>query len=60
MVLGDHDKVIPLESAALARKYLPESYLWILPNTGHGALEGKNKIDFVRVSKEFFSQSWPK
>ena len=60
MVLGDHDNVIPLESAALARKYLPESYLWILPNTGHGAHEGKNKIDFVRVSKEFFSQSWPK
>jgi pimeloyl-ACP methyl ester carboxylesterase len=60
IVLGDRDNVTPLESAAFARKYLSESYLWILPNTGHGAHEGKNKIDFVRVSKNFFSQSWPK
>ena len=60
MILGDRDNVISLESAAFARKNLSKSYLWILPNTGHGAHEGKNKTDFVRVSKEFFSQSWPK
>ena len=60
MVLGDRDNVIPLESAAFARKYLSKSYLWILPNTEHGAHEGKNKIDFVRVSKEFLGQSWHK
>lgn len=59
LVLGDRDNVIPLESAAFARKHLSKSYLWILPNTGHGAHEGKNKIGFVQVSKEFFSQSWP-
>ncbi len=60
IVLGDHDNIIPIESVAFARKYLPESYLWILPDMQHGAHEGKNKIDFVRVSKEFFSQSWHK
>jgi pimeloyl-ACP methyl ester carboxylesterase len=60
IVLGDQDNLNPIESAAFARKYLPESYLWILPNTGHGAHENKNKIDFIRVSKEFFSQSWHK
>jgi pimeloyl-ACP methyl ester carboxylesterase len=60
IILGDQDNIITLESVAFARKYLSRSYLWILPNTGHGAHEGKNKIDFVRVSKEFFSQSWLK
>ncbi len=60
IVLGDHDNVIPIESVSFARKYLPESYLWILPDTEHGAHEGKNKIGFVRVSKEFFSQNWHK
>jgi pimeloyl-ACP methyl ester carboxylesterase len=60
IVLGDQDNLTPIESVAFARKYLPESYLWILPNTGHGAHKDKNKIDFVRVSKEFFSQSWHK
>ena len=60
IVLGDQDNLAPIESVAFARKYLPHSYLWILPNTGHGAHKDKNKVDFVRVSKEFFSQSWPK
>lgn len=60
IILGDQDNLTPIESVAFTRKYLPESYLWILPNTGHGAHEDKNKIDFVRVSKEFFSQSWHK
>jgi len=39
---------------------MPESYLWIVPNAQHGAHEGKNKNEFVRVSKEFFSNSWGK
>jgi pimeloyl-ACP methyl ester carboxylesterase len=60
IVLGDQDNLTPMESVTFARKYLPESYLWILPNTEHGAHEGKNRIDFVRVSKEFFSQVWHK
>lgn len=60
MVLGDQDPIVPLESAVFARKHLPESYLWVLPDAGHGAHEGKNKIDFVKISKEFFSQSWHK
>jgi pimeloyl-ACP methyl ester carboxylesterase len=59
-VLGDLDDSIPLEYISRARKNLSNSYLWVLPNTAHGAHEGKNKADFVRVSKEFFSDSWSK
>lgn len=52
IVLGDNDD-IPLEEVARVRKNLPNSDLWILPNTGHLAHEGKNREEFLRVSKAF-------
>jgi len=57
-VLGDKDDSVPLECIAFARKNLPDSFLWILPDTGHGAHKDKNKADFVKTSKEFFSLGW--
>jgi pimeloyl-ACP methyl ester carboxylesterase len=58
LVLGDQDDQIPLEAVSRVRKHLPESYLWVLPNTGHGAHEKENKQAFVRTSKEFFGGGW--
>jgi pimeloyl-ACP methyl ester carboxylesterase len=58
LVFGDQDDSIPLECISNAMKHLPESYLWILPNSGHGAHEGKNKEAFVKLSKEFFKDEW--
>lgn len=58
IVLGDQDDSIPLECISHAKNNLPHSFLWILPNTGHAAHEGKNKAEFVRFSKEFFAQDW--
>ena len=55
-VLGDQDDSIPLEYISRARKNLPHSFLWILPNTGHSAHRDKNKADFIRLSKAFFSE----
>ncbi|MDX1628222.1 MAG: alpha/beta hydrolase [Fulvivirga sp.] len=52
IVLGDDD-AIPLEEVARTRKNLPNSDLWILPNTGHLAHEGKNRSKFISVSKSF-------
>jgi pimeloyl-ACP methyl ester carboxylesterase len=57
-VLGDQDDSIPLACIETARKNLPHSSLWIVPNTGHSAHKGANKAEFVRYSKEFF-QSVP-
>jgi hypothetical protein len=54
--LGDQDDATSLKCIEQARKNLPSSFLWILPDTGHGAHKDKNKNDFVRVSKEFFSR----
>ena len=57
IVLGDKDELVPLETVARVRKNLPHSFLWIVPNTGHGAHDGKNKSEFVRMSKAFFKDS---
>jgi pimeloyl-ACP methyl ester carboxylesterase len=60
LVLGDQDDSIPLECISRTRKNLPHSFLWILPNTGHGAHTDKNKADFVKLSKEFLNNGWLK
>ena len=57
-VLGDQDDSIPLECISSARKHLPKSFLWILPNTAHGAHNDKHKTEFVNLSKAFFSDGW--
>ena len=58
MVLGDHDNMIPLQCVSSVRRNLSKSYLWILPNSGHGVHEGKNQQQFVKTSKEFFRNQW--
>lgn len=58
IVLGDQDNSIPLECVSSVRRNLPTSYLWILPNSGHGAHEGKNGQQFAKTSKEFFQHQW--
>ncbi len=54
-ILGDNDSSIPLSCISSARLNLPESYLWILPNTGHVAHVEKNKTEFIRISNDFFA-----
>ena len=60
LVFGDHDDSIPLDEIARAKKLLPNSWLWIVPNTGHIAHKDKNKDAFVTISKEFLSDKWTK
>jgi pimeloyl-ACP methyl ester carboxylesterase len=56
IVLGDNDDSIPLTEVIRVRNLLSSSALWIVPNTGHVANAGKNKKDFVRISKDFLNQ----
>jgi len=58
LVIGDHDDSVTLECVSAAKDNIPDSFLWILPNTDHRAHRDKNKADFVRVSKEFLSGNW--
>ena len=56
IVSGDDDSGVPLEEVARARRHLQKSDLWILPNVSNGAHEGKNKKEFIRISKAFLSK----
>lgn len=57
IMLGDDDIGIALEEVVRVRKHLPKSDLWILPNVPHGAHEGENKGDFIRIAKAFLSKN---
>jgi pimeloyl-ACP methyl ester carboxylesterase len=56
IVLGDDDTSRSLEEVSRIRKLIPNTDLWILPNTGHGAHEDKNYLEFLRVAKEFLKE----
>lgn len=60
LVLGDRDESIPIECIAKAKKLLPNSFLWVLPNTVHGAHKDDHKTEFIRVSRDFFAGNWVK
>lgn len=40
IVYGDRDPVYPVELALELYRYIPKSYLWIVPNGGHGPIFG--------------------
>src|SRR5688572_24105704 len=60
IVHGDKDGATPIMCVAKAKQNLPNSFLWVLPNTEHGAHTGDHKADFIRISKEFFGEAWSK
>ncbi|TPH13982.1 alpha/beta fold hydrolase [Litorilituus lipolyticus] len=51
-----YGKGTPLEEVLRARKYLPNSELWIIPDTGHGGYDQENKEAFIRMSKSFLAK----
>lgn len=56
IILGDDDDGITMEAVARARRNLPNSDLWILPDMPHSVHEGENKEEFVRRAKMFLSK----
>ncbi|MBB6108934.1 Pimeloyl-ACP methyl ester carboxylesterase [Mucilaginibacter lappiensis] len=50
---GDHD-LIPTEHTVLIAQNIPNAYLWIVPNSGHGTLI-EHKDEFNKKVDEFFS-----
>jgi pimeloyl-ACP methyl ester carboxylesterase len=51
---GDHDVILPEHTVQIARA-IPNSYLWILPNSGHSTLV-HYAGDFNRVTMTFFAK----
>jgi len=59
LIVGDQEDSILWDDLLKAKNNLPNSYLWVLPKTSHGAHK-ENKDDFVRVSREFLAGQWQK
>jgi len=55
---GDHDVILPEHTALIARN-IPQSYLWILPNSGHST-PIFYRDEFNRVVDDFFSKPYRK
>jgi len=55
---GDHD-AIPVEHTVLIAKNINESYLWIIPNSGHSTPVFK-KDQFNAIVSDFFSKPYRK
>lgn len=58
IINGDHD-AIPVKHAAEIAEAIPNSYLWILPNSGHSTLVNY-KDEFNKVVDDFFSKPFRK
>jgi pimeloyl-ACP methyl ester carboxylesterase len=58
IVVGDKEDSISFDCIISAKDNIPNSFLWIVPNTDHRAHKDKNQDDFIRISKDFFTQNW--
>lgn len=56
IVHGDRDEILDVDMAFALYKVLPNSELWIVPNTGHIAITGPNLENFLRTSVQFLTR----
>jgi len=55
---GDHDVILPKHTMLIAQS-IPNSYLWIIPNSGHSTPVYK-RDQFNKVVSDFFAQPYRK
>ncbi len=55
IVHGDRDEILGLDPAIALHKNIPNSALWIVPNTGHIAITGPNLDAFLINSLQFLN-----
>lgn len=53
IINGDRDEIMGITPAITLHKNLPDSELWIVPNTGHIAITGANQDGFLTKSIQF-------
>jgi pimeloyl-ACP methyl ester carboxylesterase len=58
IVHGDRDPLYPVSLATEMYSAIPDSYLWIVPNGGHGPIFGEMAEDFVKSSMSFLRGEW--
>lgn len=58
IVFGDRDFLYPVSMATDLRNAIPRSYLWVVPNGGHGPVFGSDAPRFVETSLAFLRGDW--
>ncbi len=58
IVHGDRDPLYPVNMAVELYAAIPCSYLWVIPNGGHGPIFGEMGDRFVEISLAFLSDEW--
>jgi len=53
IVQGDRDPLYPVELSVEMAKAIPQSSLWILPNSGHGPVIGERWPEFLQTAAAF-------
>jgi pimeloyl-ACP methyl ester carboxylesterase len=55
IVFGDRDPLYPVSLAVELREAIPRSWLWVVPNGGHGPVFGRAAPPFVETALSFLS-----
>ena len=58
IVHGDRDPLYPVRLAAEMYDAIPRSYLWVIPNGGHGPVFGGMAGQFVETALAFLRGEW--
>ena len=57
IVHGDRDQFFPVNIPVEMYQSIPNSYLWIVPNGGHGP-HNQHREEFVKLTKQFLAGEW--
>jgi len=55
IVFGDRDPLYPVSLAAELREAIPRSWLWVVPNGGHGPVFGPSARPFAQMALTFLA-----
>jgi pimeloyl-ACP methyl ester carboxylesterase len=58
IVFGDRDPLYPVSLAFDLYRAIPKSYLWVVPNGGHGPVFGESAAQFSSTVLRFLGGSW--
>lgn len=58
IVHGDRDPLYPVKLAIEMYAAIPRSYLWVIPNGGHGPIFGDMAAQFTETSSAFLRGEW--
>lgn len=58
IVFGDRDPLYPVSLAFELQRAIPRSYLWVVPNGGHGPVFGERAAPFTSAALAFLRGNW--